>query len=67
MSTKEKIIFHIIELGLLGLVAFCFNKAAYIQGGIDARQEMIEPLQSFAADLQRYIDIAEVADATLMN
>ena len=41
MGLKEKIIFHVVGIGLLGLMGVCFARSQYYQGRIDARREMM--------------------------
>lgn len=41
MGLKEKIIFHVVEIGLLGLMGVCFARSQYYQGRIDGRREIM--------------------------
>lgn len=50
MGLKEKIIFHVVEIGLLGLAGVCFARSQYYQGRIDARREMIIELTRILTD-----------------
>jgi len=61
MDTKEKIIFHIVELGLLGLAGYCFAKAQYYQGRIDRGNEITKDLMEIKDKLEEKFGIVEGA------
>lgn len=59
MDLKEKIIFHVIELSLIGLAGYCFSKAQYYQGKIDARTEMTAHLVKIMDEVHTKLNIEE--------